>query len=238
MKLLYQSDCFGMTDSVTYGIIKGIEQELIRNTGMFVNMPASKNAAQCIKKFPEVCLGQDINLVAGRPVTPPELVPSLVDSDGVFISSVSRIENNVLIKKDGNVMHFENDPYVFDEVLLEVENQYLRFVELNGKKPEYFHGHSLSTPNIRKAMETVAAKYDLKLSHKTLNKNNFQRVPVDWNPKPFFIEKQLEVDVEQRLIEALDKIKDAEKVAFICHCGFVEEVLFDYSTYNIGRAHV
>lgn len=48
-KLLFQSDDYGLTDSVADGILKGIDQGIIRNTGLFVNMPSSARAAAKIR---------------------------------------------------------------------------------------------------------------------------------------------------------------------------------------------
>ncbi|MFR5600563.1 MAG: ChbG/HpnK family deacetylase, partial [Holdemania filiformis] len=37
MKLLMQSDDYGMTPAVARGIVDGIEKGILRNTGMFMN---------------------------------------------------------------------------------------------------------------------------------------------------------------------------------------------------------
>ena len=87
-KLLFQSDDYGLTDAVADGILKGIHQGIIRNTGLFVNMPSSARAAEKIRDCAEVCVGIDINLVAGKPISDPAEVPSLVNSDGHFVPSV------------------------------------------------------------------------------------------------------------------------------------------------------
>ena len=45
MKLLTQSDDYGFTRGVTCGILDAIENGVVRNTGLFVNMPESEHAA-------------------------------------------------------------------------------------------------------------------------------------------------------------------------------------------------
>ena len=42
MKLLVQSDDYGITRAVSRGIIHGIKNGVIRNTGLFANMPWSE----------------------------------------------------------------------------------------------------------------------------------------------------------------------------------------------------
>ena len=44
MKLLTQSDDYGFTRGVTCGILDAIENGVVRNTGLFVNMPESEHA--------------------------------------------------------------------------------------------------------------------------------------------------------------------------------------------------
>lgn len=235
MKLLFQSDDYGITDGVASGIRYAIEHGLVRNSGLFVNMPSSKDAASYINNYPEVCFGIDINLVAGKAVSDIDKVKSLVDENGYFYSSGYIKKHNKLIKTEGNVLIFEKDPYDYDETLLEVENQVKKFIEYTNKKPGYIHTHSLSTPNTRKAIEEVAKKYNLKVSYLTWDKNGYKRVKVDWNPKPFPFEDQLNTDVESKFIDALEKCKDEEKMVFVCHCGFMDYDLFKCSTYTAIR---
>ena len=49
IQLLVQSDDYGITSGVSAGIREGVKNGIIRNTGLFVNMPASYQAAQEIK---------------------------------------------------------------------------------------------------------------------------------------------------------------------------------------------
>ena len=52
MKLLTQSDDYGFTRGVTCGILDAIENGVVRNTGLFVNMPESEHAASFIQDYP------------------------------------------------------------------------------------------------------------------------------------------------------------------------------------------
>ena len=49
MKLLIQSDDYGITPAVADGIIYGITQGVIKNTGLFSTMPWAK---ECVEKIP------------------------------------------------------------------------------------------------------------------------------------------------------------------------------------------
>ena len=44
MKLLVQGDDYGFTKAVTYGIREGIQNGILRNTGLFTNIFNGRNA--------------------------------------------------------------------------------------------------------------------------------------------------------------------------------------------------
>lgn len=232
-KLLFQADDYGLTESTACGIIKGIRDGLIRNTGLFVNMPASEIAAKMIKDIPEVCLGIDYNFVAGKPVSDPKDVPSLVDDEGFFISSTQRMVGKFSFDSNKMVYEFDQDPYPYEEVLLESENQIQRFVTLVGRFPEYLHGHSLITGNIYRVFKEISLKYQIPLSFEAFDKGVM--VPANWNDKPFDLAKQLQTNVEEKLFDLLPSLLDNQLNIFICHAGYVEQELFEYSGYTIIR---
>lgn len=236
MKLLFQSDDYGLTDGITCGILKGMREGVIRNTGLFVNMESSAYAAAQIKNYPECCFGQDINLVAGKSVTNPKLIPDLVDGNGYFIKSTEMRKRSNVIKTDGIISKFEEDPYPYDQTILEVENQVKRFIEMVGKKPGYLHGHSLITRNVIQAMEEVSKKYDIVLTNQVWESFNMHFIKNDWNPKPFSLQAQIDTDVENNMLKVLPEILNYDIALAICHAGFVDEDIFKHSTYTMIRA--
>lgn len=235
MKLLFQADDYGLTESTACGILKGIREGVIRNTGLFVNMPASEHAASMIRDVQGVCVGIDFNLVAGCPISNVKEVPSLVDENGVFIASRERMKSMKGMKSHVEA-EFDQDPYPYEETYLEIENQYKKYLELMGRKPGYLHGHSLITPNIMKAIREVGKKYDVPVSFDLWQACGLYSLPCDWTPKPFPLEAQLKTNVEENLMRVLPQALDHELNAFICHAGFVEEELFHHSSYTMIRA--
>lgn len=235
MKLLCQSDDYGITHAVTCGILKGIEDGIIRNTGLFVNMAASEYAAKQIERYEQACFGIDVNLVSGRPISDPAMVPDLVDSKGFFITSQMRMKEPRVLGKNMVYMEFENDPYPYEQTYLEAENQVKKFKELVGKWPEYIHGHSLITPNIDKALREVGQKYNIIYTFDCWQQHALSMIPCDWNPKPFPLEQQLQTNVEEKLLDALQKLPSVEKAMFICHAGYMEDELFQHTSYTAIR---
>ncbi len=236
MKLLLQSDDFGITEAVTLGIVKGIETGMIRNTGLFTNMPSSEFAAKFIPQLPQASFGVDVNFVAGRPLSDPKLVPSLVDENGVFISSVSQFQNGKVIGKEGLATIFEKEPYVYEEILLEMEAQIKRYIELVGEKPAYLHAHSLGTPVTVKAFAVMAEKYGLICPFTYWAENNFFSFPTPWNIKPVFcLDAQYNTDVEENVWQQRHLFKQHEVTTLICHAGYVDQALMDVSSYTLIR---
>lgn len=235
-RLLMQSDDYGITEGVSSGILSAVRFGLIRNTGMFVNMPASAEAAEAIRDY-DVCLGIDINYVCGKPVSEPGQVSHMVDEKGYFLSSGTMASRAELIKKDdlGLISFFAEDPYPYEEILLETENQVKRFIELTGRKPEYMHPHSLMSENCYKAAKEVAAKYGLIHTLDVMRKYSLLPGTFD-GVKGDTIESQMEYDVAGSLIRrGIPAMKDGETRMFICHCGYVDYDLFANTTLTLRR---
>ena len=168
MKLLAQADDFGFTRGVTYGIVDCIDLGIIRNTGLFANMPAAKLAVSFMKDRPHVCFGIDFNYVSGPSCADPKLIPHLVDEDGNFIRSSVRVRDPRITSEEGR-----REMLPIDEMYIELRAQFDRFVELTGKKPGYLHMHSLPTETYIETIkrleqetgvifsETAIARYDI-----------------------------------------------------------------------------
>lgn len=236
-KLLFQSDDYGITDAVTDGIIHGIKNGVIRNTGIFINMDAAPRAIELIRDL-DVCLGIDINYVCGRPISDPKLIPALLDDNGEFVSSRQLLKRNrfILLEKDF-IFHFEEDPYPYEQILLETENQVKRFIEMTGRKPGYIHPHSVVTPNTERAASEIARKYGIYHSTDMMLSDKFVRFPgAISTSKGDSLESQMSVDVEKNLLEnGLPLLKEGDIGYFIAHCGYVDYDLFRYSSLTLRR---
>jgi Uncharacterized protein conserved in bacteria len=237
MKLIVQSDDYGMSYGVTDGICLAARKGLLTCTGLMTNFESSEYAANRMKEFPHVLLGQDINLFGGKPVTDPKLIPDLVDENGWFVSSVKRAEQ---LKSWHNVQGLvaQEDPFPLDQTLLEVENQVNRFIELTGKLPGYIQGHSYQTPNIVEAINTMAKKHNLPVSSQLWSECGIDLMKMTWLKKPVFeFKDQVHCDVENGILDLLDEYVASGKEygLIICHAGYLDAELFNYSGYTAIR---
>ena len=81
MKLLVKGDDYGITKSVTYGIIEAFDHGILTSSGMFTNMEIAPWAAQFVKERETCCFGIDFNLVCGPCVSDYREIPHLVDEN-------------------------------------------------------------------------------------------------------------------------------------------------------------
>ena len=126
----------------TYSTVK---EGIIRSVGLMTNMEATQHGVDLLKGM-DVCMGLHTNICVGKPLADPSLIPSLIGENGEFKSS--KIYRSA--KED-----FVN----LDEVLIEIEAQYLKFVELMGYKPHYFEGHAIMSEKFFEGMQMIAQKY-------------------------------------------------------------------------------
>lgn len=235
-RLLLQSDDYGMTYGVTEGTIHAIRNGFLKNTGMFVNMGSSAYAAERIRDL-DVCLGIDINLACGKPVSDPSLLPHLLGQDGRFRSSRQILKENKLLKTERYLYYFENDPYDYEEALQETRAQVERFIELNGKLPEYINAHSIMTENTEKAAVKVKEEFGIK-GHSSLFYFGNDAIDLSYNGdyQVMSVEQQIGLDMKEIIIRKVLPSIEEEKISFFCcHCAFIDKDLLKESSYTFQR---
>ena len=237
MKLLVQGDDFGFTKAVTYGIVDAIDNGILRNTGLFANMPAAELAVSFMADRPQACFGIDFNLVSGPSVSDPKEIPHLVDENGEFIRSGVRIHDERWKTEEGR-----REMFPYDEVYKEIRAQYDRYVELVGRKPGYLHTHSLSHENYLKAIRKVAEDEGVPFSHDLQEKYNFfttrklsKVVSKAATNKVFDPVDQLNKNPLQLVKDNADLLLQQEYVLIGGHPGFVDAELLGLTTLSLER---
>lgn len=85
--LIVNADDFGLSDGVTDGIVRAWREGVVTSTSALVNFDgAAERIAAAHAANPELPIGLHLNITDGRPVLPPERVPTLVGEDGRFYS--------------------------------------------------------------------------------------------------------------------------------------------------------
>lgn len=222
-QILVRADDLGYSRAVNYGIYESIHLGFINNVGVMTNMPSTEQGLNLLKNE-DIDYGMHTDITNGRPVLSPNKVPSLVDENGYFKRSKIYRQNAKERKSD-----FTN----LEEVVAEIDAQYQRFLELLGRKPDYFEGHAVVSDNFNKALEIIADKYDLPLLsfpskdrtvrfRNTTFKASMESMFPNYNPRNEF--KELIANETSNEIPMM-----------ICHPGYLDQDLLNTSSLTLPR---
>ncbi len=227
-RLLIRCDDLGYSEGVNYGIYAAVSRGIARNVGLMPNMEWAAHGVRLLKDN-AVCLGQHTNICAGRPVSNPAQIPSLVDpATGAFYPS-QRFRKS------------DTDFVVLDDAVREVEAQYHRFVELTGRKPDYFEGHAVASENFLRALEIVADRHSLclegikcpdPLMDGVIVQPSFQGTRL----KTFMDSMKPDYDPFSTLQKAaLVDCGVSECAMMICHPGYLDSYILQNSSLTLPR---
>ncbi len=218
-KLIMRADDLGYSEGVNYGIAKSVKEGIIGSVGVMVNMPSTLHGLNLLKDE-KVCYGQHTNICIGRPLTDPALIPSITDENGEFKSS--KVYRSA-----------KEDFVVLEEVILEIEAQYKRFIELVGRPPQYFEGHAVASDNFFRGLEIVAERHQLKYSG----------FSIDGTPLKIagqHVHVQMESTHEgyipfESLKRHIEGAADNTYLMFICHPGYLDSYILKHSSLTLPR---
>lgn len=217
-RILVRADDIGYCRGVNYGIADSIWNGIIRSAGVMPNMPEAQHGVELLKGS-GVCFGQHTNLCLGKPCADPAKIPSLLDENGNLKSSRTYRE----AWKRGEEIT------VLDEMVIEIEAQYQRYLELVGEKPHYFEAHAVMNANLARGLAIVAEKYDLPYLatsfdpagtpfRDTMLLTSMDSMRPDYDP---FASLQK---------AALAAYAPGQCPMFICHPGYIDDYLTSHST--------
>lgn len=221
-QILIRADDLGYSRAVNYGIYDAIHNGIINNVGVMVNMPATEHGLDLLKNE-DIDFGMHTDITNGKPILPPDQVPLLVDEHGNF--KRSKIYRDNYGKQD-----FTN----LDEVIAEIDAQYHQFLELIGKKPDYFEGHAVMSDNFIKGLHIVAEKYDLPILDFA-----FDNQPVSFKKEtrfsPYMESMKSNYDPEKVFLTMLKHADEEVIPMMICHPGYLDQYILNTSSLTIPR---
>lgn len=212
-QILVRADDLGYSKGVNYGIADALEGGIIQSVGVMANMPEAQKGLELIAGK-NVCLGLHTNICLGKPLTDPKLIPSLVQENGEF-------------KTSKTYRNSKEDFVNLEEVMLEIEAQYERFVQLTGQKPDYLEGHAVMSENFFKGMEIVAKQHDcdyfsMSLTGAVQFRNSEVALLLE-SSKPDY-------DPKQVLKEIATRDFGQQIPILICHPGYLDDYLIKTSS--------
>lgn len=223
IQFVIRADDLGYSEAVNCGIAKTVKEGMIRSVGVMPNMPAARHGLELLKGE-KVCYGQHTNICLGKPCADPEKIPSLLDRDGNLKSSRAYRE----AWKKGECFT------VLEEMVLEIEAQYQRFLELTGQEPGYFEGHAVLSDHLREGLRIVAERHGLKFNDMFPGDEvgKFGKAPV-----AACAMKSMEPDYDpvRALKEAVAGARRDMPNVFVCHPGYLDEYLLNSSSLTVNR---
>lgn len=121
--LIVNADDFGLSKGQNYGIIEACRNGIVTSTTALVNGQAIDHAVQLSRDEPSLAIGMHFVLTMGKPLT---AMPGLT-RDGVLGKWIWQLA--------------EEDALPLEEITQELASQYLRFIELFGRKPTHLDSH-------------------------------------------------------------------------------------------------
>ncbi len=126
-RLIVNADDFGRSRGVNLGILKAHKEGIVTSTSLMVNQPFAQEAASILKDTPSLGAGVHLVFSAGRPVLPPEKVPTLVDPQGLFLTQEALLAGAEKVSQE--------------ELRAEFKAQIERFRTLVGREPDHLDCH-------------------------------------------------------------------------------------------------
>lgn len=215
MKLIVNADDFGLTDGVTYGILDAMRKGIVTSTTMMVNTPGTEQAAEIVRKNPELAVGLHINISLGFPLT----------------EAYSLTENGVFLKPS---VIGSDDRYNEEELYREMRAQYLRFVELTGRKPTHMDSHLYAHQKFLKvgvAIRKLAEEEHLPV--RDLATNQFPCIHFEGNfkVKP----EETQADLKTKCLHLIDGLASYPFAELMVHPAHLDDWLINNSSYSAQR---
>lgn len=226
-KLLIQADDYGITRAAAQGILHGIREGVVRNTGLFANMPWTDECVEWIRPYTDrIGFGIDLNASTGSSLLGHEKLPVLTHEDGSFLTSR---ENRALDTDENNHDHLN-----YDEVYAEFDAQIQKYIELMGKKPDYIHNHAYGTKTTMQVTRDLVEKYNVPYSVEFQDRPSTAACDMSWYGFGS-AEDQLKGRLKEYLLTDEAGFLKKEYGFLVTHCGYCDAELFRLSSFNACR---
>ena len=211
MKLIINADDYGLSKSISDGIILGIREGYITSTSIMANMTWAEYAIQKALEYNIDCIGLHINLTVGKPILKND---NLINNNGQFYYNKEQIENPKLTYQDAY-----NEIMAQVNVISNYSDGKLKIDHLDT------HHHLMDNPNIKQAIVDNAQKLKLPI----IKSNKVQNIKCpDFLYKGFTI-NNVSIDSIKQLIEKYKN--DNVVVELMTHPGLIDEYTKTVTSY-------
>lgn len=231
-KLIINADDYGYSPAINYGIIDAHRDGVVTSTTMMANMPGLEHAAKLSHDFPRLGIGVHLSLTGGAPIRSD--VDSLTAPSGAFhpLSYYHNPENKIDL----------------DQLYLEWHTQIERLITIGIDLTHIdSHHYTHAFPNHREVAERLSEHYQLPLRNCLDAKAITEKpglYPADafWNlfnfPEMKNMREQYPTGKEalfNRFRQEAEQHAKYEIVEGSCHPGYLDEVVWYGSSFNLAR---
>lgn len=223
-KVIFNSDDFGYSRGVNYGIIDAYRFGILTSTTLMANMPGFEQAVALQKEFPGLGVGVHLTLTCGTPLL--KNVETLTDQGGVFKS-----------------LSFYQQPFEIDndELYAEWDAQIQKVLKA-GVIPTHLdsHHHTHSFGKNQEVVIALAKKYDLPVrgnfeQRAAVRHVNYFEPYFDDVGEELLEKRQIKTDIETYLTKLLEKLRQDQTTEVMCHTAYLDQKLWNGSSFVIPR---
>lgn len=241
-RIIINSDDYGRTPDISRGIRESHLNGVVSSTTCMMNIPTTAHdVAVAVQETPKLGLGVHLVLTMGKPILPPEAVPSIVDANGNHLKYDPFIENLPRLN--------------IHEVKAEWRAQIEAFIRAAGRRPDHLDSHhhsSFFTPELFRGMLEIAREYGCPIRNPIAYGNNptagmpgiaqpmsehAPRLMKEFNARStdtMFVNFYDEGATHEELLNILSKVENGTS-EIMCHPGYVDEAFAKESVYNFQR---
>jgi predicted glycoside hydrolase/deacetylase ChbG (UPF0249 family) len=231
-QLIINADDLGLTRGVTRGIIDAHLKGVVTSTSALMNSTIiSESLAVVNQESPDLGIGVHLVLTWGKPLLPPDVIPTLVDSHGNFYR-FHQLSSQILLLN-------------LSEVRAEWQAQIEAFIA-TGRQPDHLDSHhhsSYSSQGLFTVMVELAREYNFPIRYPTKPEGNFpesdiskqilKKYPVH-SPQACITSFYGQSVSIVNLIEILSTLPEGVS-EIMCHPGYADRELIESSSYTIER---
>jgi predicted glycoside hydrolase/deacetylase ChbG (UPF0249 family) len=235
-RLIINSDDYGRTPEISRGIREAHARGVVTSTTCMMNIPTTAgDIAVALKETPELGMGVHLVLTMGRPISAPEMVPSITDENGQFFKYTPFVEHL-------SGLHIE-------EVKREWRTQIEAFIRAAGRKPTHLDSHhhsSYFSPALFHAMLKLAHEYDCairfpftgsverELEETEKHAPDLLKQFDPRRPDTFVVDFYDERATREELLGLINNLPEGT-TEIMCHPGYTDESFANESVYNKQR---
>ena len=213
MKLIINADDFGLSKSVTDGIVKAINDGAITSTTLMANTEWTNYAIKQARRYNLDCIGLHVTFTFGRPFTK---CPSLCDDKGNFLKRDAQFSNNKM-----------NEQEIYNEIMAQ-----FNYIKSKGIKITHIDSHHWAggLPMTSKVITKIAKEQNLPVRRDFFNDDI---ITTDVFCNEFFGSSKKAISVESLKI-ILNKYKDSNQtIELMCHVGHMDDYTRCVTSYQM-----